>query len=132
MSILASLLIEVGDTMFALPLTEVREIVDVTFQRTYAPVELEVLWAALLVCCDGDAQRAALAARRCPQIINPSYSFCNTMLESNKALLGLMSKEEALDVIRKNPAVLQCGPSLEDVSPAEVKAIARIPSKGPN
>ena len=33
MSILASLLIEVGDTMFALPLTEVREIVELTDGR---------------------------------------------------------------------------------------------------
>ncbi|MFT4515389.1 MAG: two-component system chemotaxis sensor kinase CheA [Planctomycetota bacterium] len=35
MSILASLLIEVGDTMFALPLTEVREIVELTEDRVH-------------------------------------------------------------------------------------------------
>ena len=109
---------------------EVREIVDATSVKKYAANELEVLWAALLVCCDGDAQRAALAVRACPQIINPSYSFCNTMLESKKALLSLMSKEEALEVIGNNPAVLQCGPALEDVSAAEVKAIASLRAFG--
>lgn len=35
MSILASLLIEVGDTMFALPLTEVREIIELTADRVH-------------------------------------------------------------------------------------------------
>jgi two-component system chemotaxis sensor kinase CheA len=36
MSILASLLIEVGDTMFALPLTEVREIIELTEDRLHS------------------------------------------------------------------------------------------------
>lgn len=109
---------------------EVRDIADANMVKKYNANELEVLWAALLACCDGDAQTAALAVRACPQIINPSYSFCNTMLESKKALLSLMSEEEALEVIGKNPAVLQCGPSLEDVSAAEVKAIAALRAFG--
>ena len=33
-------------------------------------------------------------------------------------------KEEALDVILKNPAVLQCGPSLDTLGPDEIKGFA--------
>ena len=66
-----------------------------------------------------------------PQIINPSYTFCNTLLLSkdvlssggrgrlhttplasypaycSQVLFEMMGKEEALDVMLKNPAVLQ-------------------------
>lgn len=52
------------------------------------------------------------AAPRCiptPQILNPFYSFCNTLLASKGVLFEMMGKEGALEVMLKNPAVLQCG-----------------------
>ena len=51
------------------------------FKKEYPAKELEVLWAALLKCY-GSRELAEEAARTNPQILNPSYSFCNTMLSS--------------------------------------------------
>ena len=106
--------------------TELTSLVSATNSRG----DVEVLWAALLSCCDGCEERAIAAARSNPQIINPSYSFCNTMLESQKVLLGVMPKQEALEVIAQNPAILQCGPALETASVAEIKLVARVRSIG--
>ena len=99
------------------------------FQQQYASRELEVLWAALLKCY-GTKELALQAARDNPQILNPSYSFCNTMLESRRVLLTMMSEAEALEVMRQNPAVLQCGPTLEPLGPGEIKAFAKLRSVG--
>jgi len=49
------------------------------FKKQYAKQDLEVLWAAMLKIY-GSQQLAEQAARDNPQILNPSYSFCNTML----------------------------------------------------
>lgn len=54
-----------------------------------------------------------------PQILNPSYSFCNTLIDSKDVLFNMMGKEEAMDVMLKNPAVLTCGPSLDTLGPDE-------------
>ena len=104
-----------------LPL-ELEEITQ-TFKKEYPRKELEILWAALLNCY-GSKELALEAARTNPQIANPSYSFCNTMLESKRILLGVMSESQALEVMRKNPAVLQCGPTLEALGRAEIEAFA--------
>ena len=42
----------------------------------------------------GSQQLAEQAARDNPQILNPSYSFCNTMLASADVLNNMMTKEE--------------------------------------
>jgi hypothetical protein len=57
-------------------------------------------------------------------------SFTNTLVESKRVLLTVMSEEEALDVMRLNPAVLQCGPSLDVLGASEIKAIAQFRSLG--
>ena len=41
-----------------------------------------------------------------------------------------MNEEEALEVMRLNPAVLQCGPSLEVLGKDEIKSIAMFRSMG--
>ena len=64
------------------------------FKKEYAAKDLEVLWAALLKIY-GSPQLAEQAARDNPQILNPSYSFCNTMLASAEVLENMMSREEA-------------------------------------
>lgn len=105
--------------------------VDVTqsFKREYPQKEKEVLWAAMLKCY-GNAQRAEAAVLENPQMLNPSYSFCNTMLASKEVLVDMMGEEDALDVMMMNPAVLQCGPSLDTLGPDEIKGFARIRSAG--
>merc|ERR1711924_451999 len=90
--------------------------------------ELEVLWALLK--CYGTQPLAEQAARDNPQFLNPSYSFCNTMLASQEVLVDMMGKEEVLEVMCKNPAVLQCGPSLDTLGPDEIKGFANIRSLG--
>ena len=63
------------------------------FKKQYAKQDIEVLWAAMLKIY-GSQQLAEQAARDNPQILNPSYSFCNTMLASADVLNNMMSKEE--------------------------------------
>ena len=63
-------------------------------------------------------------------MMNPSYSFPNTMLESKRMLREVMSEAEALEVMDKNPAVLQCGPSLDLFGADEIKMIAQMRSVG--
>merc|ERR1712070_440095 len=60
--------------------------------------------------------------------INPSYSYRpNALTESKKVLLEYMSEEEAIDVMLKNPSVLQCGErGLRSVGPDEIKGFANI------
>jgi len=87
------------------------------------------LWGAALACY-GSETLASQAVRDNRQIINPSYSFCNTMLSSRDVLFDMLGREEALDVMVKNPAVLQCGPSLDTLGPDEIKGFANIRSIG--
>ena len=63
------------------------------FKKVYPRKDLELLWGAMLKCY-GSQANAILAARSNPQILNPSYSFCNTMLESKRVLLGVLTEEE--------------------------------------
>ena len=110
-------------------LTQEVEAITSTFKKQYERRELELLWGALLKCY-GDRELALQACRDNPQVINPSYSFCNTMIESKRALTAVMSADEALEVMRRNPAVLQCGPSLEILGASEIKGFAALRSAG--
>merc|ERR1712070_1094726 len=76
----------------------------------------------------GTESLAIQGIRRNPQIINPSYSYRpNALTESKKVLLEYMSEEEAIDVMLKNPSVLQCGErGLRSVGPDEIKGFANI------
>jgi len=107
------------------------EVLEVTraFKKEYPAKELESLWGALLKCY-GTKERALAAVRANPQIVNPSYSFPNTILESYAQLLKMMSADEALEVMGGNPAVLQCGPSLESLGASEIKSFAKLRSLG--
>jgi hypothetical protein len=99
------------------------------FRKTYPTKDLELLWGALIKCY-GTPARAEQAVFENPQILNPSYTFCNTMIDSKEILFEMMGKDEALDVMLKNPAVLQCGPSLDTLGPDEIKGFANIRSLG--
>ena len=85
-----------------------------------------------LLKCYGSKERALQAIRVNPTVVNPSYSFCNTMLESKRVLLGAMSEAEALEVMARNPSILQCGPSLEPLGASEIKLFASIRGLGNN
>ena len=97
------------------------------FKKEYSRKELDQLWGAMMACY-GTEDAARQAAFDNPQIINPSYSFTNTMLDSRDVLLDMMGKEAALEIMLLNPAVLQCGPSLDTLGPDEIKGFANIRS----
>jgi len=103
------------------------EAIEITqsFKKEYDRKALEQLWVAMIACY-GKEDLALEAARTNPQIINPSYSFCNTMLDSRDVLVDMMGTEEAREVMLMNPAVLQCGPSLDTLGPDEIKGFANI------
>jgi len=103
---------------------EMIEVAD-NFKKAYAKNDLEILWGAVLTIY-GNQELAKQAVLENPQILNPSYSFCNTMLASRDVLVDMMGKEEALEVMLKNPAVLQCGPSLDTLGPDEIKGFANL------
>ena len=98
-----------------------------SFKKEYAQKDLEILWAALLKCY-GSKELALAAVQSEPKMLNPSYSFCNTMIASKAALTGMMSEDEALEIMNLNPAVLQCGPSLAALGPGEIKSFAGLRS----
>ena len=100
-----------------------------TFQRKYSKKDVEYLWSALNECY-GSSELALQAAKDNPQMLNPAYSFPNTMLESKKVLRNVLSAEEALEVMVLNPAVLQCGPTLEPLGAAEIRAVAQLRNAG--
>lgn len=99
------------------------------FKKDYPAKELEFLWGAL-VKVYGSKDRALAGATANPQILNPSYTFPNTVLESKAQLLRVMSEAEAQEVMAKNPAVLQCGPSLDLFGTDEIRMIAEMRSMG--
>ena len=107
----------------------VLEITQTRFKKKYPMKDMEVLWGALLACY-GTEELATQAVKDNWQMINPSYSFCNTMLASRDVLYDMMGKEEALEVMVLNPAVLQCGPSLDTLGPDEIKGFANIRAIG--
>lgn len=100
-----------------------------SFRKEPTQKEVELLWGALLKVY-GTSERALEAVQANPQILNPSYSFCNTIIESKRVLRTMMDEEEALEVMKLNPAVLQCGPSLEVLGSSEVKSIAMFRNMG--
>ena len=104
-----------------------KEVLELTakFKKEYTSREIDALWGAMLACY-GTQDLAVQAAFENPQIVNPSYSFVNTMISSKEVLFDMMGKEEALEVMLKNPAVLQCGPSLDTLGPDEIKGFANI------
>jgi len=99
------------------------------FRKEYPMKELEVLWGALFSCYGSEAL-ATQAVKENWQIINPSYSFPNTLIASRDTLFEMMGKEEAIEVMLLNPAVLQCGPSLDTLGPDEIKGFANIRAIG--
>ena len=108
---------------------EALEVVRTKFKKEYPMAEIEQVWGALLACY-GNEKDAIQACRDNYQILSPSYSFCNTLLASRDALVDMMGKEEALEVMKMNPAVLQCGPSLDTLGPDEIKGFANLRAIG--
>ena len=79
--------------------------------------------------CYGTEERALEALNRQPFLLNPTYTWPPPLLSRSKAALVqvLGSEEEALEVMRKNPAVLQCGaPGILELGADEIKLFADL------
>ena len=88
---------------------EVQDIVDNRFYKKYPAEDLDALWAVLkeAYVTEADALRAVTQN---PTVLNPLYTNPPELVtRSKEALVEVMGEEEALEVMLKNPAVLQCG-----------------------
>lgn len=109
----------------ALP-TEVQNVVDNRFRKEYPTKELETLWKVLKDAYGSEAN-ALQAVVRNPTILNPAYTSPPSVVKRSKAaLVDVLGKEDALDVMLKNPAVLQCGETLRAQPADQIKRFASI------
>lgn len=110
------------------PPAAVLDISSATFVSEYDDVEINALWAAVRRCY-GDEALAIEAVRRQPYLLNPSYTWPPPLLSRSKAALVdvLGSEEETLEVMMRNPAVLQCGaPGILELGSGEIKLFANL------
>ena len=110
------------------PPQEVLELLETRFTKVYDPVEINALWAQVKSCY-GTEVRAIEAVSRQPFLLNPTYTWPPPLLSRSKeALVEVLGSEaEALEVMRKNPAVLQCGaPGLLELGGDEIKLFANL------
>ena len=86
------------------------------------------LWTAL-VKAYGTEELALKAARQNGQIINPLYTSSASLITDSKAglVIAMGSEEDALEIMLKNPAILQCGMGIRTQPADEIRrfAIAR-------
>ena len=110
--------------------SEVTEVVN-GFATEKDPAAIRALWTELKRAY-GDEATAVQAVLRQPQIINPSYTDPPAVISRSKAVLvEYMGEEESIEVMLKNPSVLQCGErGLREVGPDEIKGFAQIASLG--
>mmetsp|Transcript_61417 Transcript_61417/g.182952 ORF Transcript_61417/g.182952 Transcript_61417/m.182952 type:complete len:189 (-) Transcript_61417:208-774(-) len=99
---------------------------DVPFASAYEAAELQALWNALKKCYGTEAL-AREAVGRQPQVMAPVYATPALLTQSRDALVKLLGKEEALEVMLKNPMVLTCGGrELAASDPDDVRSTANV------
>ena len=89
--------------------------------------EVAALWIALVAAYGSDTL-ALQACRQNPQVVNPLYTSPPGLIGRSKAALVevMGSHEKAIEVMLKNPAVLQCGVALMKSDAAEIEGFANI------
>jgi len=95
------------------------------FKKRYEPKQLEPIWRALRQCY-GSEELVLQAVRENPQILNPSYSRPERIQASKACLVEIMGEADTLEVMLKNPAVLQCGSALAGAQASEIKGFATL------
>jgi hypothetical protein len=66
--------------------------------------------------------RAAVAQNN--QVLCPLYASPALLSASKAALVELMGKEEALDIMKTSPMILTCGSDLRDLKPSDIRSTA--------
>lgn len=95
------------------------------YKKQYEPQQLASLWRALREIYTSE-ELALQAVQENPQILNPSYTKAERAKTSRACLVELMGEEDALDVMLKNPALLQCGAALANAQPDEIRGFATV------
>ena len=96
---------------------------EVPFAAAYKPQDIESLWKTLQKVYGGE-EAARQAVRQNAQVICPLYGSPSLMTQSYDALVEVLGKEEAAEVLQKNPMVLTCGRGLLDVEADEIRSAA--------
>ena len=97
---------------------------EVPFAASYKPGEIAALWSALKSCYGNEAL-ARQAVEQNNQVLCPLYASPALLSQSKNALVAILGKEEALEIMQKNPAVLTCGaPGLKASDPDEIRKAA--------
>ena len=110
------------------PPAVVLDVIDTAFYSEYDAIEINALWAQVRKCY-GTEERAIEAVTRQPYVLNPTYTWPPPLLSRSKdALVQVLgSEEDALEVMLKNPAVLQCGaPGILELGGDEIKLFANL------
>eukprot|EP00908_Phaeocystis_cordata_P027359 Transcript_9914.p2 GENE.Transcript_9914~~Transcript_9914.p2 ORF type:complete len:368 (-),score=94.44 Transcript_9914:105-1136(-) len=108
--------------------SEVQAVVDARFRASYPQKDVAALWKAVKTAYGTEAD-ALSAVRANPQILNPAYTSPPGLVGRSKAaLVAVLGEKEALEVMLKNPAVLQCGNSLREQPPAQLRSFANARS----
>ena len=100
------------------------DVPEVPFAASYKASEISALWNALKKCYGNEADaRQAVAQNN--QVLCPVYATPALLAQSKSALVGILGKTEALEVMQKNPAVLTCGAAgLQASDPDEIRKAA--------
>ena len=103
---------------------DVQVVVRTRFRKQYPPKDVEALWRELKLAYGSEAL-AVQAVSQNPTILNPRYTSPPSVVSrSASALVEVLGKQDALDVMLKNPAVLQCGSSLSKQPPDQIRSFA--------
>ena len=87
--------------------------------------QVENNWAALAkIYGSDDAARAAVLQNR--QVVSPVYADPALLQRTRDILVAKLGREEAMQVMQDNPAVLTCGEPLANETPADIVSTAKL------
>ena len=97
---------------------------EVPFASAYKSSDISALWNTLKKCY-GDDELARRAVEQNNQVLCPLYASPNLLTQSKEALVAIVGSSEALEIMKKNPAVLTCGAQgLKASDPDEIRKLA--------
>ena len=95
-------------------------------EGTYANVEVEALWEAVVEAY-GSEDAASTAVRQVRgQIVCPIFAAPDLVRESRAALAANLGEDEALVIMAKNPCILTCGDGLREADAGEIRRFAEL------
>ena len=87
--------------------------------------QVEKNWAALAKIY-GDSETARVAVLQNRQVVSPVYADPALLQRTRDILVEKLGREEAMQVMQDNPAVLTCGEPLANETPADIVSTAKL------